>query len=445
MLRKYAEEIPLAVNRIGFSLDQLRILFAVKLAPLVEQGLGNLANLLAANADRIVSGVTTFAGYLVNDFPPMLFRFVAGTTAALADFLTGTGAFLRGLATDAQHVLSVFDEIGQGVQRFAAFLAGTGAFIAQVVANLANSPTGRLVQNVVINHPEAAAGGALALQLGGGAFVGGLSGRAVGGLMGRGIGASAGAAGSQGGGLMSGIGRGAGYLARGAGRLGMAGLRGVGGLLGTTAGAVGAAGIGLGVLGYEGLRGTGLLGQGMPSAYQIGDYYGGRLRDGAMNLIGRGPEYQANMARGQAADASLQQMRNQRMGAGVLLPQTGRNPYDAFTAASGYVSGLQLPSLSGNGSIVNRLAALANGGANMADSGASFLNGISRDASGRADSWAEDLKTIARATRDTATNTMEAAKQAAGLNQALPAAVAGMSSRVMADMAQDISMTTLRR
>jgi len=386
LLRRYAEDVPLSVNRIGFAFEQMKILFAVKVLPIIERGLGTVAQLLANNADKIVSGIETVANFLVQDFPPMLMRFGAGVAGGLAGFLEGLGTFLTGLGEKVPTILTVLDTLLNGLRQFGAVAAGIAAMVAQGASNIASSPLAKSLGRVMESNPGVTAGVAV-----GGLAVGGLAARALGGgMLGR-IGAAAGRA------LM------------------------------TPAGLIGAGGLALGVAGYEGLRALGIgPWKNLPSSAQIASYYlGGGAPSGAPSDAPSGGPL------------------------GPYLPQPGRSIGDAYHQAhAAFLSQVGVSNLAGDSNVTQMLANLANTGAQRAGNAASVLRELQQKLESGAAGWdaemAKAIKDIAANTRQTAQNTEQGARSGRDLLDGMPGFLREMGARTSANIVEDVALGLMR-
>lgn len=125
-LRRYSEEIPLAVNRIGYAVSQARVKLAVELAPVIERTFTGIATYIGQNAGKIAGHIERVGKFLVFEFPPMLLRFGAGVAQGAGVLLQGVSILSRDLAANARPLLGVFDAILNGVRLFVAGLAGVG-------------------------------------------------------------------------------------------------------------------------------------------------------------------------------------------------------------------------------------------------------------------------------------------------------------------------------
>ncbi|MBW3636072.1 MAG: hypothetical protein KY445_06350, partial [Armatimonadetes bacterium] len=136
MLRNYAEQIPLASQRVGFTVQTAKVRLATELAPMAESGISTVANFLAQNAGKIADAIKRGTHYLTHDLPPMVLRGGAAILRGGAFLLDGMGLASKGLAGSVRPILSVFDAIINGAKSFASVLGGIAAFIIQGVGTI---------------------------------------------------------------------------------------------------------------------------------------------------------------------------------------------------------------------------------------------------------------------------------------------------------------------
>jgi len=105
--RKYAEDVPLLMNRIGQFIEFVKIRFANDLLPFVEGILGSLVDYLAANAGNIANAIRTGVEWLYADFPVL---FLEGMKSVIA------GA--QWLVDGALTVVTAIINIGHGFANF---------------------------------------------------------------------------------------------------------------------------------------------------------------------------------------------------------------------------------------------------------------------------------------------------------------------------------------
>lgn len=476
MLKSYAEDIPLAKQRVGVAFDMAKVRFAVEVAPLLERSLTSFATLLANNAPKIVQGIKTIGKFLVQDFPPMVMRGAAWIARGLGAMLKGFSGFTAGLVGFIRPALGAFDSILNGLRLFGGAVAGIAAMIVQGVGALWNgiqqSGIGKLLQsagNLITRNgnktPEdriangIVAGTALRIvaPLAGGLLVRpalGLLGRAVG--IGGGAAGTGGAAGSMGWfgrGLMSAagaLGQTAGY-ASGGGALAGAGAAPIAIATGVGAGAGIAAGAGLNWIGRQ----TGLLDPMVGFGERMRNGWG-RARDLATGNWGHYDKTEAaringeNAARAQQANAT--QMRraaqvSNPLSAIAYVP--GRSIGDAYAEGrNAFMNNVGPSNLANNPALVGNLERMFGGASSATNAGANKLNGLADYLDSKADSYskemADQLTEIAKQTRETAKNTDKGAQSTADLLLNFPQMMRELVALTSSYIAQEQALSLLR-
>lgn len=384
-LRKYAEEIPLATQRLGFALEQAKLKLAVEMAPFIERTLGGLALYVGRNAGAIAAAIKSGVKYMVEDFPPMLLKFGAASLRGLSFVLGGISTFSMGVASNARPILEGLNLLLNAFRNFGADLAGIAAFAIQAAGNLGKSipsPVKKAVLSAAVNHPVATVIAAVVVSSAvkaGAKAVGTAALRTIFG----GAAAGAGAAGASGAGLSI-FGRLGGF----AGRFVM-GAKGFAASAAAIPVAVGTAGIGLGLAGYEGLRRVGAPGfRGLPSSFQIVRYYANRAggispNDAALTAMGRHDQTSAV----RAARARNAVMVKQGGAAAAVVYQEGREPDAAMRdARAAFFSNAGQPKIATPGNI-NLLERLANDAGKKTGLGADKLASLADTLGSKADNW----------------------------------------------------------
>ena len=213
-IRRLSDELPLFQNRLTMFVETIKLKFISRLLPIMERGLEAVTPLLERNSGKIAAAIERGGAWLSNDLPQIL-----------ANFLTGTALFVRGLAGYVKPALTFLDAILNGIASFVDALKGL--MPNKKVAKVAKAA----IRGVTwaAEHPVAATVGAT--------------------------------------GIMALLRGGGGLLARGV-------ARGAAGLAGTPAGYIATAGLVIGGAGFEALRATKLgMFKNMPSTAQIAGYY----------------------------------------------------------------------------------------------------------------------------------------------------------------------------
>ena len=453
MLRHYAEDIPLAKQRVSYAFDMAKVRLAVELAPLLERSLTNFATLLANNAPKIAQGVEKLGKFLVQDFPPLVMRASAWIARGLGNMLMSFSAFTGGLAGNVRPMLKTFDVILNGLRAFGGVVAGFGAALIQAVGTLYNglkksgiwgwlqklgswlsgNPNSNQT-NKVSNQIVGGAAAAIGLKVLGKPIVKGLWAAAKWGA--RAAWGAATGAGSAAGGAGAGAGAGAGFVAAAA-----------------PAVVIGGGGLALGIGAYEGWRRT-RWGQGLPSTIGIGKYLWAR-HQGQSQADAARAAYGVPSAAAQKKALVMQQRAAARSRRAVAHPGSafGYNPnlsvQQAFqNGQSAFLGNVGTSNMAGNPALVGNLERMFGSASEKSAAGGQKLLGLADYLDKSADNYskemADQLKQIAQTTREVAKNTDKGAQSQADLLLNFPDMMRQLVALTSSFIAQDAAYSMMR-
>lgn len=161
VLRKFAEEVPLVINRIGMLWEAVKVKFAVEMLPLIENSLGFVADFLGKNIGNIAKFIGQAAQWMVKVFPFLVINglklindgalwfvnamakgahFVADSLRSMAAmfdaFADGDNTFLDVIG----NILKGIDYLSVGLNAFAKVLGLIYTAAYNVMASLVNLP-----------------------------------------------------------------------------------------------------------------------------------------------------------------------------------------------------------------------------------------------------------------------------------------------------------------
>lgn len=153
VLRKFSEEVPLVINRIGMLWEAVKVKFAVEMLPLIENSLGFVADFLGKNIGNIAKWIGQAAEWMVKVFPFMIIDglkavndgalwFVnALTTGAhyIADGMRGLAAMFEAFANGDESFLDSIGSVLKGFDNLSLGLNGVAALWNTFINTLADA------------------------------------------------------------------------------------------------------------------------------------------------------------------------------------------------------------------------------------------------------------------------------------------------------------------
>jgi hypothetical protein len=140
-VQKWAEDVPLLINRIGSFVEMVQVKFVSGLLPYIEAGLNALTNYLGQNATKINEAIRGAVSFLFTQAPVLVLQGVQTMLGGITWLVEGFSNGARFLATNAQTVLGVIDTIINALRTFSGNAVGVGGVLVAFWHDISEAAT----------------------------------------------------------------------------------------------------------------------------------------------------------------------------------------------------------------------------------------------------------------------------------------------------------------